>query len=145
MPLVENLPDMFYRVSVKALVFDDEKRLLVFKDEAGQWEVPGGGWEHAESLETCVSRELAEEAQASVVSVGKLEFSYRGMTKSGNPKLCLVVRVTLNDTRHFVPSSDDLVEARFVTKEELLALPFQDGEEGIQTCVDLVWSADGKA
>ncbi|HEY8998765.1 MAG TPA: NUDIX hydrolase [Candidatus Saccharimonadales bacterium] len=141
MPYVPNLPDTFYRVSVKGLVFDDEARLLVFKDENGEWEVPGGGWEHAESIETCVSRELAEEAQASVVSVGKLEFSYRGTTVSGNPKLCLAVRVTLNDTRHFVPSSDNLVEARFVTKEELLALPFQKGEDGIQTCVDLIWPA----
>lgn len=139
MALVENLPDTFYRVSVKALVFDEEQRLLVFKDEDGEWEVPGGGWERGESLETCVSRELAEEAQASVVNVGDLEFCYRGTTKSGNPKLCLVVRVTLNDTRHFEPSSDGLVEARFVTKEELLALPFQKGEEGIKTCVDKIW------
>lgn len=138
MPFVD-LPDTYYRVSVKALVFDDEQRLLVFKDKDGEWEVPGGGWERAESLETCVSRELAEEVQATVVSVSELAFQYRGKTRSGNVKLCLVVRVTLNDTRHFTPSGDDLVEARFVTKQELLELPFQSGEEGIQTVVDKIW------
>jgi 8-oxo-dGTP pyrophosphatase MutT (NUDIX family) len=48
------LPSTFYRVSIKALVFDDRNRLLVglTKDEeAPGWEIPGGGWEHDETFE----------------------------------------------------------------------------------------------
>ena len=29
-----DVPDTYYRVSVKALVFDDEQRLLVFKERS---------------------------------------------------------------------------------------------------------------
>jgi ADP-ribose pyrophosphatase YjhB (NUDIX family) len=57
-------PSPFYRVSVKALVFDRDGRLLVVQEPDGLWEVPGGGWEHGESFEECLARELAEEIMA---------------------------------------------------------------------------------
>jgi hypothetical protein len=38
-----------------------------------------------------------------------------------------------------VPTDDDLIEARFVTKAELLQLPFQHGEATIKKYVDQIW------
>src|SRR5579875_2422811 len=69
---VSRRPEMispFYRVSVKALVFDAENRLLVVQESAGHWELPGGGWEHGETLEQCLARELDEELHAHLVSI----------------------------------------------------------------------------
>jgi 8-oxo-dGTP diphosphatase len=135
---MDKLPSTYYRVSAKALILDADKKLLVFRDKNGEWEVPGGGWEHDESFEACLARELAEEVQAKVASVGSIVFCYRGATRRGSPKICVAAWVELG-SHHFVPSGDDLVEARFVAKVELLQLPFQDGEETIKDYVDQIW------
>ena len=70
-------PTSVYRVSAKALIFDDDGRLLVFKDSDGEWEMPGGGWEHGESFEACLKREFMDEVGVTVASVGDIEFCWR--------------------------------------------------------------------
>lgn len=58
-----NRPDDYlYRISLKALIYDDKGHILVVK-EAGRkhWDLPGGGIEHGESIEDGLARELHEE------------------------------------------------------------------------------------
>lgn len=52
----------FYRVSVKALICNDDGDILMV-DEGGDGEfgLPGGGWDYGESLHECLVRELHEE------------------------------------------------------------------------------------
>ncbi len=116
---LSNLPSTFYRVSVKALIFDAEQRLLVLKDSKDRWEIPGGGWEHEESLEQCITRELSEEVQVAPKTIGDVQFNYVCRHEKGYYKLCLAVPVTL-ESFNFVLGADDLVETRFVTKAELV-------------------------
>ncbi len=54
-------PECYYRVSVKALILDDQGRFLLVKDIAGLWELPGGGLDHGESVEQGLKREIREE------------------------------------------------------------------------------------
>src|SRR5579875_3493356 len=63
------IPSTFYRVSVKALVFDRENRLLVMQNGDDTWELPGGGWEHGEQLDDCLRREVQEELGVDVQSI----------------------------------------------------------------------------
>lgn len=136
-------PSPYYRVSAKALIFDGD-RLLVFRDKRGEWEMPGGGWEHDESLEECLSRELKEEMDATVTNVGEVQFHWRDYSEyRGVHYLRLAAPATLASHK-FVPSDDDLVEARFVSKSEFMSLPFQEGEVGIKACVDKIWPATAK-
>lgn len=57
-------------VSVKAVVFDDERRVLLLENERGEWELPGGRLEIADqdtgeradtAPEAAVEREVLEE------------------------------------------------------------------------------------
>ena len=54
-------PNTFYRVSVKALIRDNEGKVLVIKENQDTWSLPGGGLDHGEKPEDGIKRELKEE------------------------------------------------------------------------------------
>jgi 8-oxo-dGTP pyrophosphatase MutT (NUDIX family) len=132
------LPSPFYRVTAKALIYDDQGRVLVGKGEEDSdgWEMPGGGWEHNESLEECIRREIAEELGAEVASIGDIKFIYRGRSTRGWMIVRLAVETKLEN---FDFPYGDMKEARFVNKDELLALDFAADEGTIKNCVDQLW------
>lgn len=133
----------YYRVSAKALIFDGAGRLLVVKDENGEYEMPGGGWEYDESYEDCLRRELYEEIRAEVKSIGQPEIVWRDH-EGGTARLKVAAYVTLASQKLTAVGDDDITElaaVRFVTKDEFLALPFQESECGIIHCADKIWNS----
>jgi len=53
---------------VKALIFNEANQILVVQNGDGNWEIPGGGWEHGESFRDCLEREIDEELAARVAT-----------------------------------------------------------------------------
>lgn len=135
---LSQLPSPFYRVSVKALIFDDQNRLLVGRGEETDdlWEMPGGGWEHDEDIKDCVERELDEELGIKAASIGPIEFIYRGRSIRGWMIVRVAVKVTLVD---FNFKYGVMTESRFVDKNELMQLEFAADEDTIKDQVDLIW------
>jgi 8-oxo-dGTP pyrophosphatase MutT (NUDIX family) len=130
----------FYRVSVKALIFDEQDRLLVFQNQTGNWEMPGGGWEHGETLDSCMNRELYEEMHIRPSAVGPVSFVYVGKSSKGYHKLSLAVPVSIA-AADFAPAEDNLVGFRYVSPDELRALSFTSSEAPITDNVDKIWPA----
>ena len=55
-------PSTFYRVSLKAVIRDNQGRVLVNKEGTSDtWNLPGGGWDHGETEQEALARELQEE------------------------------------------------------------------------------------
>ncbi len=54
-------PNAFYRVSVKAIVTNDNGDVFAVR-EGEDWTLPGGGLDHGEDPTTALKRELYEEA-----------------------------------------------------------------------------------
>lgn len=134
-----SVPTPFYRVSVKALVFDADDRLLVVQEPAGHWELPGGGWEHGETLEQCLARELREELGA---RLGSVDLStQRAWTSAGARRryhrLKLTVQATLESP--LLTPGGEILAARWVTREELSALAVATGDEPLREYVLGVW------
>jgi 8-oxo-dGTP pyrophosphatase MutT (NUDIX family) len=133
------IPSPFYRVSVKALVLDEQQRLLVVREGDTYWEIPGGGWEHGETLEQCVHREIQEE-----LGVGVRRIDTRGMlpwvgSAGGDEyqRLKLTVSVEL-DSQDF-QLGDGMTATRYVTPAELASLPMHNGEEALQAELVRAW------
>lgn len=135
---LSKLPSPFYRVTVKALVFDNQKRLLVGKGEEtkDEWEMPGGGLEHDESIEECLKRELEEELGAEIESIGNIAFVYRGRSVRG----WMIVRIAIPvKLKSFDFKFGAMTEAKFVAKEELLSLNFAADEGTIKEQTSKIW------
>lgn len=113
--------------AVGAFIFDASNRVLVIQrgrpPGEGLWSVPGGKLEATETLAQAVARETREETGL-VVEVG--------------PLACVVER--MGDDFHFVildylarvlggtlAAGSDVTDARWVTDDELAALPHTDG------------------
>ncbi len=127
------VPSPYYRVSVKALIFDGANRLLVLRDRDDRWQIPGGGWEHGETLEQCVQRELAEEmgVAAASIDLGRLHPCV------GRARLKLTVGVELAPGELRV--GDGMREARYVSREEFAALALGGGDHVLAEHVLGTW------
>ena len=112
--------------AVAAFIFDEDRVLVIQRGTPpgqGSWSLPGGKLEAGETLAHAVAREVREETGL-VVDVG--------------PLACVVER--MGDGYHFVildylarsiggtlAAASDVRDARWVTDEELAALPHTEG------------------
>ena len=54
--------DCLYRISLKALIYNDAGQVLVVKEiDRTYWDLPGGGMDFGETIESSLKRELYEE------------------------------------------------------------------------------------
>ncbi|HWT56143.1 MAG TPA: NUDIX hydrolase [Candidatus Microsaccharimonas sp.] len=135
----QNLPDAFYRAAVKVLIIDELGRLLVTQNQDSLWEVPGGGWEHHETLLECVAREMDEELGVKVENISDIEFVLRGESERGWHVLRLAVRATLSDDAVLTPG-DDQVAFRFVNRRDFLQLEFCAADKPFQDATEKIWT-----
>lgn len=127
-----DIPNCFYRVSIKALVLDESRtKFLVVQEENGLWELPGGGLDWGTSPQEDLRREIKEEMglevawiapQPSYLLVGK---SYRWDVGEDIWKANVVYEAKLEHL-NFTPS-DECVAIKFVTSQEAQDLTPQYG------------------
>jgi 8-oxo-dGTP pyrophosphatase MutT (NUDIX family) len=133
------VPSTFYRVSVKALVFDPQDRLLVMQNRDDTWELPGGGWEHGETLEECLRRELLEELGVGIASIdmSTIHPCVGHAPDARYPWLKLALNVEL-------ASQDFALDARmrttrYVTRAEFQTLTMHRSEQSLQDNAVTLW------
>ncbi len=116
-----------YRISVKALVYDETRtKFLAVQEASGVWELPGGGLDHGETPEEGLRREVKEEMGLDVTYVAENpSFFFTCDKKNGPAGYTKWVANVLYEIRlaHLdITPSDECVAVRFVTPEEALAL-----------------------
>ena len=115
------IPNSYYRTSVKALILDDEKRILLILEDNGLWELPGGGLDFGEKPHDCIARELREEMGLEVTQISKQpSYFVSALNTTGEWKTNVMFETKVRDL-NFTPS-DECREIRFFTKEEALKL-----------------------
>lgn len=77
MEKISKYPSIFYRISLKVVIRNEKGEILVNREQGhDNWSLPGGGWDHGESVADCLKRELHEE----VGYEGELRANFLGIT-----------------------------------------------------------------
>lgn len=113
------IPECFYRVSVKALILDGSRRFLLVKEENGIWELPGGGLDHGESAQEGIKREIWEEMQLNTSVIADQPCFFFTVKNHNGIFIANVMYLTELEHLHFVPSAE-CCEVRFFSALEVL-------------------------
>ncbi len=115
---MDNIPDRFYRVSIKALVLNaDRDKFLICKKDSGLWEFPGGGLDWGADPQTDLKREISEEMGVGVLSISEHP-SYFVTAQSEPGKGIWIANVlyeTVLQSLDFIPS-EECTEIAFVNQ-----------------------------
>lgn len=121
-----------YRISVKAVIKDDDGKVLLGREKDGSWELPGGGLEHGEDPKNALSREILEETGFTVDWMGDHPIAFWTINKEvGHPSLKWFgfVAYEAKVSGEFRPShdtNDEVEEIRYVTIDEARTLKLHD-------------------
>lgn len=114
----DTVPNCFYRVSVKALVLNDEGKFLLSQESNGKWELPGGGLDHGESAQEGLKREIKEESGLDIFDIATTPSYMITAThnRTGTYIMNIIYKAKLRNL-DFTPSRE-CVALKFFTKEE---------------------------
>lgn len=115
----ENVPNCFYRVTVKGLILNKEKdKFLIMREDNGTWEIPGGGLDFGERPHIGLKREIAEEMHLEVTSIVEHPSYFLTGTKSrkGYWNVAIVYEAELENL-DFTPT-EECEEIKFIGKED---------------------------
>lgn len=118
---MNEIPNCFYRVSIKALVLNEAKdKFLLCKEAGGRWDLPGGGLEWGATPQEDLPRELMEEMGlvATYIADSPSYFITGRSTNHPEIRIVNVVYETKLEHLNFTPS-DECIEIRFVNKNEV--------------------------
>jgi 8-oxo-dGTP diphosphatase len=124
---MDNIPNCFYRISIKALVLNETRdKFLIIKEDNGWWDLPGGGLDWGATPQEDIAREISEEMSLEMTSVSdKPSYFYTNSKPSKvNPERSIWYAYVLYETElkslDFSPS-DECTAIEFVDKDSLPA------------------------
>ena len=113
------IPNWFYRTSIKALILDENKKFLLVREEKW-WELPWWWLDFWESPQEWIKRELQEEMWINVISVNENPSYFLTCQKANWTRIANVIyeiKINIEDLKNFTPS-DECLEIKFFNTQE---------------------------
>ena len=114
-------PNTFYRISIKALVVNNDGKILFIKENNGLRELPWWWLDHWEDAQSWIIREIREELGIAVKKISNTPEYFFTREEWWYRRSNLVFKVEL-EHMNFIPS-DECVELAFLTVEDAKKLP----------------------
>lgn len=117
---LHQIPDCFYRISIKALILNETRdKFLIALEENGWWELPGGGLEWGGTPQSDLPREISEEMGLKTLWVADSPSYFLTDKKENDPRwFANLLYETKLENLNFT-SSDECVAIKFVNKADI--------------------------
>lgn len=117
---MNEVPDSYYRISIKALVLNETKdKFLICEEESGIWELPGGGLDWGATPQEDLPREIKEEMGIKVIKVADNPcYFITDQTMNRKVWFANVLYEAELENFDFTPS-DECLNIQFVNKEDI--------------------------
>lgn len=113
------IPNWFYRTSIKALILNEKREFLLVREE--KWrELPWWWLDFWESPQEWIKRELQEEMWINVISVNQNPSYFLTCQKANWTRIANVIydtKINIEDLKNFIPS-DECLEIKFFNTQE---------------------------
>lgn len=115
------------KISVKALFYNND-RVLMLKDDKGNWELPGGKLEFGEHPKDTLKRELEEELALADVVIDEVVNVWDFTAKYADDDYQFVIVVfKCSSSEYKITISDEHTEYKWADLSEIDILPMKDG------------------
>jgi len=111
-------PSTIYRVVAKALITNEDGKILVVKENQDFWSLPGGGLEHGESAQDCLKREIREEIGVDNVEIGEIAYSTNVYLDRRDIWMTWIVYKAKLNSSNFV-FGDGVTDAKYIDIKEI--------------------------
>jgi len=111
-------PSTIYRVVAKALITDENDKILVVKEKQNFWSLPGGGLEHGESAQDCLKREIKEEIGIDDVQIDKILYSTNVYLDQRDVWMTWIVYEAHISSTNFI-LGDGVTDAKYIDVEDI--------------------------
>lgn len=114
-----------FGISIKAVVINNDGKILICKAENGIWDLPGGRMQEGEDIKDCLKREVREELGVDCELLDNRPlFVWQGLSDAGEPKVAIGFKTKLMSL-NFKPS-DENIENRFFGKNDFDGIKLQN-------------------
>ena len=111
-------PSTIYRVVAKALITNEDGKILVVKENQDFWSLPGGGLEHGESAQDCLKREIRVEIGVDNVEIGEIAYSTNVYLDRRDIWMTWIVYKAKLNSSNFV-FGDGVTDAKYIDIKEI--------------------------
>lgn len=126
---MNEIPNCFYRISIKALVLNEGRdKFLVCRESNNYWELPGGGLDWEVAPQEDLKREIMEEMGLNVLWIADNPSYFLTGQQTTNPniKIANVIYECTLEHYNFRPS-DECEEIKFIDAYDVNSMQVFDG------------------
>ena len=131
-----DIPSKFYRVSVKAVMRDEDGRILLVQERSDKWSLPGGGLEFGETIEEGLRREVQEELGVSIKSWNAQPLAAWPSQNAKKTCYCFVVAYSVVPSSENFVVTDEIRAFRYFSVNEIATVELDEADKGV---VDFLW------